>query len=140
MENINLVSIEAVINAPVEKVWKMYTSPEHVVNWNFASPEWHSPKAENDLKEGGRFNYRMEAKDGSAGFDFCGSYTLVEKYSAIEYTMDDDRGVKVVFERKDASTIVTVVFEAEKSNSVEMQKSGWQSILDNFKMYVEANN
>ncbi len=140
MENINLVSIETVINAPVEKVWEMYTAPEHVVNWNNASPEWHSPKAENDLKEGGRFNYRMEAKDGSAGFDFCGSYTLVEKYSAIEYTMDDNRDVKVVFERKDASTIVTVVFAAEKSNSVEMQKSGWQSILDNFKMYVEANN
>lgn len=139
MQNINLISIQADINAPVEKVWEMYTAPEHVVNWNNASPDWHSPKADNDLKVGGKFLYRMEAKDGSYGFDFSGVYTLVQENSAIEYTMGDDRKVKIAFDGDDTKTKVSLVFEAESENSVEMQKNGWQSILDNFKKYVETN-
>ena len=133
------ITVETDVNAPVEKVWEYFSKPEHVVKWNHASDDWHSPKAENDLHTGGKFNFRMEAKDGSFGFDFGGVYDVVTEYKNIEYTMGDGRKVKVLFVAKDNSTHVTEKFEAENTHSFEMQKSGWQSILDNFKKYTEAN-
>lgn len=131
------IYIETKINAPVEIVWSLYTKPEHIVNWNNASEDWHTPKAENDLRVGGSFLSRMETKDGSAGFDFTGTYNKVEQYELIEYTMDDGRKVAVTFAESGNETDVRVTFDAETSNSIEMQRQGWQAILDNFKSYVE---
>lgn len=136
-EKIN-VTVESTVNAPVERVWNIWTEPKHVLNWNNASPDWHTPRAENDLRVGGSFLSRMEARDGSAGFDFEGTYTKVETNRVIEYVMPDDRRVRIVFNPKGKQTVVTESFDAETENSVEMQKGGWQSILDNFKNYVEG--
>jgi uncharacterized protein YndB with AHSA1/START domain len=133
----NTVKIESVINAPVSKVWEMFTNPEHIVNWNQASSDWHSPRAINDLRVGGRFNTRMEAKDGSSGFDFTGVYTEVDLNKRISYTLDDGRKVDVVFEDQDGATHVFTEFDPENENPAEFQKAGWQAILDNFKKYVE---
>lgn len=140
MSNFTKVTIETTVNAPVEKVWDMYTKPEYVMQWNHASDDWHSPRAENDLRVGGTFNYRMEAKDGSMGFDFGGTYTEVEAHGRIAYTMGDQRSVDVTFDGDDKETKIVVVFDAEGTNSIEMQRAGWQSILDNFKKFVEAQN
>lgn len=134
-----LITVEATINAPVEKVWKFWTEPQHIINWNNASDDWHTPKAENDLKAGGRFLSRMEAKDGSMGFDFEGTYNEVKEHEYIFYTLDDGREVKVTFKEHDNKTTVTEVFEAENTHSIEMQQGGWQAILNNFKKYVEAS-
>ncbi len=131
------ISIGTTVNAPVEKVWNFWTAPEHIVKWNSASEDWHTPRAENDLRKGGRFQSRMEAKDGSAGFDFEGIYDDVRKNELISYTMGDGRKVNVTFESNGNQTKVKTVFEAEDTNPVEMQKQGWQSILDNFKKYTE---
>ena len=131
------VTVEAVINAPVEKVWKLWSEPKHIVNWNSASDDWHTPKSENDLRPGGIFSARMESKDGSMGFDFSGKYDKVEPLKLIEFTLDDGRKVQVTFESKGENTKIREVFEAEDTNSVEMQRSGWQTIMDNFKKYVE---
>lgn len=131
------VTIEAVVDAYKEKVWECWTKPEHIVNWNSASEDWHSPKAENDLKPGGRFNYRMEAKDGSEGFDFTGTYDEVLPYERINYTMDDDRRVWTTFTDREGKTYIESIFEAENHFPVEMQKEGWQSILNRFKAYTE---
>lgn len=131
------LTVETTINAPVQKVWRFWTEPHHITKWNNASGDWHSPRAENDVKTNGRFNIRMEAKDGSQGFDFTGVYTKVEPEKLIEYTMDDDRKVSVIFEENGNQTKVTETFEAENTHPVEMQQSGWLSILDNFKRYVE---
>jgi uncharacterized protein YndB with AHSA1/START domain len=138
MANTTPITINTVISAPVEKVWEMYTDPKHVVNWNNASDDWHTPKAENDLKVGGKFNYRMESKDGAHGFDFAGTYEEVELNKSISYIMDDNRQVQVLFTDSDDSTEVTVIFDPEETNSLEMQKDGWQAILDSFKKYVES--
>lgn len=132
------VTIEAVVDASKEKVWECWTKPEHIVNWNSASDDWHSPKAENDLKPGGRFNYRMEAKDGSEGFDFTGTYDEVLPYERINYTMDDDRRVWTTFTDREGKTYIESIFEAENHFPVEMQKEGWQSILNRFKAYTES--
>ena len=134
-----IVTIESTINAPVEKVWEYWSKPEHIVKWNAASDDWHTPRSVNDLREGGRFVSRMEAKDGSMGFDFGGVYNVVRKNEYIEYTMDDDRKVKNNFSAQGNKTKVVINFEAESQNPVEMQKGGWQAILDNFKKYVENN-
>jgi len=134
-----IVTIENTINAPVEKVWQYWSKPEHIVKWNSASDDWHTPRAENDLREGGRFVSRMEAKDGSMGFDFGGVYNVVRKNEYIEYTMDDSRKVKNSFSAQGDKTKVVVNFEAESENPVEMQRGGWQAILDNFKKYAENN-
>jgi uncharacterized protein YndB with AHSA1/START domain len=134
-----VVTVETAVKAPVEKVWKYWSEPEHIKKWNSASEDWHTPKAENDLRTGGKFSSRMEAKDGSFGFDFGGEYTAVKNNELIEYVMSDGRKVKVVFEAKGNETKVTESFDAETENSVEMQKTGWQAILDNFKKYTEAN-
>lgn len=135
----NMITVSTVVNAPVEKVWKYWTEPQHITQWNFASPDWHSPSAENDLREQGRFSYRMEAKDGSHGFDFEGTYHKVEPQKQISYLMDDDRKAEVHFREEGNSTVVEETFEIESSHSAEMQKEGWQAILDNFKAHVEKN-
>ena len=127
-----IITIQAMINAPVEKVWKLWTGPEHIVNWNYASDDWHTTRAENDLRAGGRFLSRMEARDGSSGFDFSGKYSIVEQHRQIEYILDDGRNVQVIFIPRGNVTTVTEAFEAEHSNSIEMQEAGWQAILDNF--------
>jgi uncharacterized protein YndB with AHSA1/START domain len=134
-----IITVENTINAPVEKVWKYWAKPEHITKWNNASNDWHSPRAENDLRTGGNFVYRMEAKDGSMGFDFGGVYDVVRPNEYIEYTIGDGRKVKVTFSNKGNTTNVVETFEAENTNSVEMQKGGWQAILDNFRKYTEAN-
>jgi uncharacterized protein YndB with AHSA1/START domain len=132
------ISIKAEISAHIGKVWKCWTSPEYIVRWNFASEDWHSPRAENDLRVGGKFNYRMEAKDGSFGFDFQGIYTKVEPQQSIEYVLEDDRKVRIEFVSSGNKTTVIETFEAESENSLELQQSGWQAILDNFKKLAEA--
>jgi len=133
------ITIQAIINAPVDKVWDFYTEPKHIIQWNSPSPDWHTPSAKNDLKVGGKFFFRMEAKDGSAGFDFEGIYDQVKKYEIISYTIADGRKVKVTFTQNAEKTKVIVMFEPEKINSIEMQRSGWQAILDNIKAYIENN-
>ena len=138
-KNATNITVEATVNAPVEKVWSYFTQPQHVKNWNNASDDWHTPRAENDLQVGGNFVYRMEAKDGSFGFDFGGTYDAVKENEYLEYTIGDGRKVKISFIPQGTSTKVVETFEAETTNSVELQRTGWQSILDNFKKYTEAN-
>lgn len=133
------ITVEADINAPVEKVWKLWTTPEHIMKWNSASEDWHTPKAENDLRKGGSFSSRMEARDGSFGFDFGGIYDDVEPNKLIAYTMSDGRKVFVNFTQEGNKTHVSETFDAESTNSLEMQQAGWQAILDNFKKYAEAS-
>lgn len=133
------LTVTASVHAPVEKVWQYYTQPAHVAQWNNASPDWHTPRAENDLRTGGRFLYRMEARDGSFGFDFTGTYDAVEEWALIQYTMDDSRKVSVTFRQTEDGTEVTTVFDAESMNPLDMQQAGWQAILDNFKRYTEQN-
>ena len=137
--NNNVITVGATINAPIEKVWKYWTGPEHIVNWNQASPDWHTPKAENDLKVGGRFVSRMEARDGSMGFDFGGTYTDVTLHEAIAYVLDDDRKVNIAFTTDSDTTTATINFEAESVNSHELQQLGWQAIINSFKHYAETN-
>lgn len=132
------ITISASINAPIEEVWKRWTHPEDIVGWNHASDDWHTPRAENDLSRGGHFNYRMEARDGSFGFDFSGVYDLVIINKQIDYTLDDDRIVKILFTAAGDQTEITETFEAEGTNAIELQRFGWQSILDNFKKYAEV--
>ncbi|HLK27463.1 MAG TPA: SRPBCC family protein [Puia sp.] len=139
METKTKITVEAVVNAPVEKVWRYWTEPAHIIKWCNASDDWHAPRAENDVKAGGKFLTRMEAKDGSFGFDFGGVYDAVTKTEYIEYTMGDGRKVQIGFSSEGNSTNVVETFEAENQNPVEMQKAGWQAILNNFKKYVEAN-
>jgi uncharacterized protein YndB with AHSA1/START domain len=134
-----LVTVASRINTPVENVWLLWTDPKHIIRWNNASDDWYTPLAENDLRVGGRFLSRMEAKDGSSGFDFSGRYTKIELYKCIDYTMDDNRKVHSTFDAAGKTTKITVTFEAEDTNSKEMQRGGWQSILDNFKKYAETS-
>lgn len=133
-----LITVETTVNAPVETVWSYWTEPEHITQWNSASDDWHTPRATNDLREGGMFTCRMEAKDGSAGFDFGGTYTKVLDCRQIDYTMDDGRTVSITFEQQDGHTHITESFDAESENPLEMQRQGWQAILDRFKAYVES--
>lgn len=133
------VTVETTIKAPVEKVWQLWSAPEHITKWNSASEDWHTPRAENDLRTGGKFSSRMEARDGSMGFDFEGVYDEVKPNESIAYSMADGRKVKVTFSGNGNETKVTETFDAEDTNPVEMQRGGWQAILDNFKKYVEAN-
>ncbi len=137
-ENKISITIETSVEAPIEKVWKYWTEPAHITQWNRASDDWHTPRAENDLRVGGKFSSRMEARDGSIGFDFSGEYDAVTPIEYIEYTIGDGRNVKIFFENEGNSTKVKEIFEAEETNSVEMQKGGWQAILDNFKKYTEG--
>lgn len=132
------ITIEAEINAPVEKVWNSWTSPEHITQWCQASDDWHCPKAENDVRAGGKFSSTMAAKDGSFSFDFAGVHDEVVKYKTISSTMGDGRKMKVGFEEKNGKTMVTESFEAEGENPLEMQRFGWQAILNNFKKHTES--
>lgn len=132
------ITVQAKIKAPVNQVWTVFTDPKHIVNWNFASPDWHSPKAENELEAGGSFSYRMEAKDGSFGFDFNGVFQEVRPNEFLSYLIDDGRYVEVVFLEKVGFTEVVETFEAEETNSIDLQKQGWQAIMDNFKACVES--
>ncbi len=134
-----VITVEAIVNASVEKVWKLWTGTEHITKWNNASDDWHTPKAEHDLKAGGSFVYRMEAKDGSFGFDLGGVFDVVKPNEYIEYTMGDGRKVKITFSNMGNATKVTEAFEAETENSIELQQAGWQAILSNFKKYVETH-
>ena len=131
-------TIETIVNAPTEKVWCCWTEPEHIKKWNNASEDWHTPKAENNLQVGGKFLLRMEAKDGSMGFDFFGFYTDVQINKHIAYTLEDDRKVEIFFIEEGNQTKVVETFETENINSTELQRAGWQAILNNFKKYTEA--
>jgi uncharacterized protein YndB with AHSA1/START domain len=133
------IIVEANILAPIEVVWQYFTDPEHVVHWNNASSDWHTPKAENDLQVGGKFSYTMAAKDGSFSFDFWGVYDMVKENQLLEYTLGDNRKVSVAFISVGDDSKIVETFEPENENPIEMQKGGWQSILDNFKKYVEEN-
>ena len=134
------LKIRTTVNAPVEKVWQFWTLPEHITHWNYASDDWYTPKAENELRKGGKFNYRMEAKDGSMGFDFEGIYDAIKVNELIEYTIADGRKVNIVFSGTTDKTQIVETFEAEDTNPVEMQRDGWQAILNNFKKYAESIN
>jgi uncharacterized protein YndB with AHSA1/START domain len=133
----NLIKVETIINAPTSKVWEFWTNEEHIKNWNFAISDWHCPNATNNLVVGGEFHYTMSAKDNSMSFDFWGTYEKIEIEKNIEILLGDGRKMKVTFASSDAGTIVTEAFEPEQVNPAEMQRAGWQMILDNFKNYVE---
>ena len=136
--NKNPITVQTVINAPIEKVWKCWNEPEHVTQWAFASDDWESPSAENDLREGGKFKTVMAAKDKSTSFDFEGVYSAVKENSLIEYDMSDGRHVKIVFEQTPEGVKVIETFDPEQENSEELQRAGWQAIMDNFKKHVES--
>ena len=138
MEKIK-ISVQAIIKAPTEKVWEYFTLPQHITQWYFASDDWHAPKAENDLRVGGKFLTRMEAKDGSFGFDFEGVYENIVTHKLIVYGLADERKVTIDFVSNGNETTVIENFDAETINPIEMQQGGWQAILDNFKKYTEEN-
>ena len=133
------IIVETTVSANTKKVWEYWTKPGHITKWNFAIDSWHCPSAENDLRVGGKFKSRMEAKDGSFGFDFEAIYDEVIDQKKIAYTMGDGRKATTSFENQNGKTKVTTTFDAENENPVEMQRTGWQTILDNFKKYVEEN-
>ena len=137
MENSKKITVVTIVQAPLEKVWKYWTEPNHITKWNNASDDWHTPFAENDLRAGGKFVSRMEAKDGSAGFEIGGIYDEVKLHEVIAYTMGDGRKVKITFKGKENETEVIETFDAETTNPIEFQQYGWQAILNNFKKYVE---
>jgi uncharacterized protein YndB with AHSA1/START domain len=132
------ISVETTVKAPVEKVWASWSEPQHITKWCQASDDWHATAATNDLKVVGNFSTTMAAKDGSFSFDFGGVYTAVEKNKLIAYTIGDGRKVKVIFQAQGNETKVIETFEAESENPIEMQRGGWQAILDNFKKYTES--
>ena len=132
------IAVQTVVNAPIARVWECWNKPEHITGWAFASDDWEAPSAENDLRAGGRFKTAMAANDKSAGFDFTGTYTAVQEHRLIEYDIDDGRHVKVEFAESPQGVQVTETFEPENTYPKEVQRSGWQAILDNFKKYAEA--
>lgn len=134
-----MITVKTTINASTDKVWDFWTLPEHITKWAFASPDWHSQYAENDLREGGKFKTNMAAKDGSMSFDFSGEYTLVKPNKAIQYTMDDGRKTEITFNETPNGVEIIESFDPETQNPEEMQREGWQAILDNFKNYVESS-
>jgi uncharacterized protein YndB with AHSA1/START domain len=133
-----MITVQTKIQADIDKVWQMWNDPLHITKWCFASDDWECPHAENDLKEGGVFKYRMSAKDGSQGFDMEGVYTKVKPKKYIAYTFGD-RTAEVSFEEMNGVTVVTESFDPENENSEELQRFGWQAILENFKKHVESN-
>lgn len=132
------ITIETTVEGDLDKVWDAWTKPENITKWNFASDDWECPSASVELREGGKFSARMAAKDGSFGFDFEGIYTKVIEKERIEYEMEDKRKVEVSFEQTPKGVRVIETFDAEETNSEEMQRQGWQAILENFKKYVES--
>ena len=138
-KSITSITVSVSLHAPIEKVWEMWSSPEHITKWYQASADWHAPFAENDLRIGGKFKTTMAAKDASFEFDFGGVYTNVDPFKTIEYTLEDDRKVSVWFESNSDTTTITQEFEPETENTIELQKTGWQAILDSFKSYLETH-
>jgi len=131
------ITVETLVNAPIEKVWKYFTEPAYIKQWNNASDDWHTPKATNNLSIGGRFSYTMAAKDGSFSFDFGGVYDDIQENKYIAYTLGDGRKVDILFSSTGENTKITETFEAEEQNPIERQQGGWQAILNNFKKLVE---
>lgn len=133
-----MITVKNTIDAPISKVWEFWTLPEHITKWNTPSPDWHTPYAENDVQEGGKFKSTMAAKDGSMSFDFEGEYTLVKQNEAINYVITDGRKVEISFKQMPNGVEVVESFDPETENSEEMQRGGWQAIMDSFKSYVES--
>ncbi|MDP2188339.1 MAG: SRPBCC family protein [Sphingobacteriaceae bacterium] len=140
------VTLQITMAAPLAKAWAYWTQPEHIMQWNFADPSWHCPAATNDLRVGGSFNYRMAARDGSFAFDFEGIYDAVEPEALIAYHLADGRTVRITFDASmpsatgaDEQVLVTQTFDAETENPIDMQRAGWQAIMDNYKRVVEEN-
>jgi uncharacterized protein YndB with AHSA1/START domain len=131
------ITVETIVAAPIEEVWRAYTTPEDIKQWNAASDDWHTTAASADLRVGGAFSSRMEAKDGSMGFDFAGTYTKVVPHKLIEYSFGD-RTAKVEFDESPKGVNVRVTFDSETTHSVEQQRDGWQAILNNFARHLEA--
>lgn len=132
------ITISTTIQAPIETVWACWTQPEHITGWAFASDDWECPSAKQDVREGGEFTTTMAAKDGSVSFDIVGTYSVVEPHKRLVYTMEDDRVVDTAFSEEGGTVKVVQTFDAESENPAEMQRQGWQAILDNFKKYTEA--
>lgn len=139
MEQATRITVEATVSASLEKVWKAWNTPDDIIQWNSADPSWHTPSSENDLRTGGKFKHRMEAKDGSFGFDFEGTYDEVKLHQEITYTMSDGRKSTTMFEAQNGKTNIVTIFDPETENDPEFQKQGWQAILNNFVKYVESN-
>jgi uncharacterized protein YndB with AHSA1/START domain len=135
---VEIVKIQAVVHAGIEKAWNAYTSPEHIIHWNFASDDWQCPWAENDMRIGGTYKAKMEAKDGSFGFEFEAVYTAIDEHASFSYTMPDGRRVWVSFTPQESETLVDVAFDAETQNPVDLQRQGWQAILNNYKKHAES--
>lgn len=138
METKTKITIEALVAAPIEKVWDCWTQPAHITQWNNASDDWHTPKSSNDLRIGGKFCATMAAKDGSMSFDFEGIYTDVKNHERIEYEIGDGRKVQIQFTKHGSGVHIQETFEAEGVHPIEMQREGWQAILNNFKKYTEG--
>lgn len=135
------IQIEVLVKGDLDTVWEYWNAPEHISQWAFASEDWGASPTQNDLRQGGRFSTRMAAKDGSAGFDFSGTYTKVVPGSELDYTLDDGRTVTIDFlEEGEGMIKIVQTFEMEQENSEELQRSGWQAFLDNFKKHVEGNH
>lgn len=134
----NQITVEVAINKDIKSVWDIFNNPEHITRWNSATGDWHTPRATNDLRVNGTFNYRMEAKDGSAGFDFIGFYEEVRDLDEVRYKMEDGRQVQILFREEDGKTRITEIFDPENVFPPERQRQGWQNILDNLKAYAES--
>lgn len=134
-----MITVQTTVKNTIDKVWEFWNKPEHITKWAFASPDWHTPKAENDLREGGKFTTTMAAKDGSMSFDFWGEYTLVKENQVINYTMGDGRKAEIIFKEIPEGVEIIESFDPETQNPEEMQRGGWQAILNNFKSYAETN-
>ncbi len=134
-----MIAVETNVIATIQKVWMYWNESEHIKNWYNASPNWHAPYAENDLEINGKFTTTMAAKDGSFSFDFAGVYTNIVLHKLIDYTLNDGRKVNIIFSEDKNTTTIIETFEPETENTIELQKAGWQAILDNFKNYVENN-
>ncbi len=132
------ITVEITVNKDLDFVWNSWTQPDHILKWNHASDDWHTVRALNELKVGGKFFYRMEAKDGSFGFDFESNYELVNEKQELTYIMSDGRRATTIFQSKETETKVTTTFDPENENPIELQKAGWQAILNNFKTYAES--
>lgn len=137
MSTTTRITVSATVNKPVADVWTIWSDPKHITQWCAASDDWHCPKAENDLRAGGKFSSTMAARDGSFSFDFEGVYDDVQPHQRIVYTMADGRTCEIIFTQVNGGTLVTESFDAETQNPVEMQRDGWQAILDRFKVYTE---
>lgn len=132
------ITVATKVSLPLEKVWDLWTDPDHIIHWNHASEDWHTTRAENDLRAGGRFNFRMESIKDNDGFDFSGVYDKIEPYRLIEYILDDGRKVQIEFFSREDGTVVTEAFESEQEHSIDLQREGWQAILDNFRNYAQT--